>query len=149
MSKLETTIARMKKLANNFIGLTFPHSKSGDDQDLVILKSAEVLVDGYTVILFFSISDYGDHLIQTFQIYPKNHIFLPFCLVCKLAKKFLGEKHVTLLELFGGNKKLYCWSVVTDQEGNPIENPYAHDREKREFEKFNFCLMRPEEVNFF
>jgi hypothetical protein len=148
MANLDATIKRMKKLAKNFIHLTFPCS-NGDDQDLVLLKSAEVLVDGYTIIIFYSISDYKDHLVKTFQIYPKNHSFLPFHIVCKMAKKFLGDKHVSLLEMFNNNKKLYCWSVVTNLDEEPIENPYSTNSEKREFEKFNFSIMYPEEVNFF
>ena len=148
MSNLDVTIKRMKKLAKSFVNLTFPHSK-GDDQDLVLLKSSDVLIDGDTVIIFFSTSDYTDHLVKTFQIYPKNHSFLPFHLVCKMAKKFLGEQHVSLLEVFSNNKKLYCWSVVTNLDEEPIENPNNSNGEKREFEKFNFQVMYPEEVNFF
>jgi hypothetical protein len=148
MNNLETIIKRMKKLAKNFIYLTFPHSK-GDDQDLVLLKTSEVLIDGYTVIIFYSISDYKDHFVKTFQICPKNHSFLPFNLVCKMAKKFLGDKHVSLLEILSSNKKLYCWSVVTNTSDEPIENPYSSNYERREFEKFDFSIMHPEEVNFF
>jgi hypothetical protein len=66
-----------------------------------------------------------------------------------MAKKFLGDKHVSLIEIFSSNKKLYCWSVVTNTSDEPIENPYSSNYEKREFEKFDFSVIHPEEVNFF
>ena len=66
-----------------------------------------------------------------------------------MARKFLGNNHVSLLEIFHNNKKIYCWNVVTDIDDKPIENPYSSGQEKREFEKFNFNIMHSEEVNFF
>ena len=148
MEKIISTIERMKKMAKNLTHLTFPKSPVGYDQDLVILKSSEIIVDGYELVMYFSISDYSNYKIKTLQIFPKNHYFLPFSVSCKLAKKFLGEKYISLLELFSGTKKIHCWSLVVDEEEVPIKNPYEINSEIKKFEDFNFYLMKADEINF-
>jgi len=148
MKKIISTIERMKKMANNLASLTYPKCLVGYDQDLVLLKSSEIMFDGYNIIVYFSISDYTNYKIKTLQICPKNHSFLPFNVSCKLAKKFLGEKKVSLLELFHGTKKIHCWSLVVDQKENPIKSPYEINYELQKFEDFKFYLMKSDEINF-
>jgi hypothetical protein len=148
MKKILSVIERMKKMAKNLTDITFPNCQIGEDQDLILLKSSEILVDGYETIIYFSISDYSNYKIKTLQICPKNHYFLPFNLSCKLAKKFLGKRYVSLLELFSGAKKIHCWSLVVNKKEEPIENPYETNSELQTFENFNFYLMKSDEINF-
>lgn len=148
MTKNEQIISRIKKIAFNLISLTFPKCNLGEDQDLVLLKSSEMLIDGYTLIVYFSIADYSIYKVKTLQIYPKNHYFLPFNISCKLAKKFLGSKNLSLLDMFSGNKKIHCWSVVENEKGEMIENPYELKSKIKKFENLKYYLMRSDEVNF-
>lgn len=146
---IQKTIDRMKKIGEMLAPKTFPHCELGDDEDLIFLKSTELLVDGYTLILFYSVSDYKDHKIKTIQIYSKDHHFLPFNIVCKMVKKFLGDKHVSLLEIFTNNRKVYCWTMICDKNDNPIVNPYDGYYIQKEFEDFNYYLMEPDKINFY
>ena len=139
----------MKKIGEMLAYKSFPRCKIGEDEDLIFLKSTEMLLDGYTVDLFYSVSDYGDHKIKSLQVCSKNHYFLPFNIVCKLAKKFLGEKHISLLELFIYNRKIYCWTTVCDKEDKPIISPYDGNYIEKEFEDFNYYLVEPDKINFY
>lgn len=149
MSNIQKTIDRMKKIGEMLSSKTFPNCELGEDEDLILLKSTEIVIDGYTVILFYSVSEYKDHKIKTLQIYSKNHYFLPFNLVCKIVKKFLGEKYISLLEVFSSNRKVYCWTMICDKEENPVMNPYDGYYIKKEFEDFNYYLMEPDKINFY
>jgi hypothetical protein len=146
---IQETIDRMKRLGEMMASKTFPNCDIGEDEDLIILKSTEILIDGYTVILFYSVSDYPDQKMKTLQIHSKNHNFLPFNIVCKVAKKFLGEKYISLLEILSGNKKIYCWTIVCDKKDAPIMNPYNENYIKKEFGDFNYYLMEPDKINFY
>lgn len=150
MSKqIQETIDRMKRLGEMMSSKTFPNCNIGEDEDLIFLKSTEILIDGYTLILFYSVSDYSDHKIKNLQIYSKNHSFLPFNIVCKMAKKFLGDKYISLLELFYNNRKIYCWTMFTDSRDNPVVSPYDGNYIKKEFGDFNYYLMEPDKINFY
>lgn len=146
---IQKTIDRMKKLGETLSSKTFPNCEIGEDEDLILLKSTEILIDGYTLILFYSVSDYHDHKIKTLQIYSKNHHFLPFNVVCKMAKKFLGEKYISLIELFVNNRKVYCWASICDEKDNPVMNPYSNQYTEKEFEDFNYFLMETDKINFY
>lgn len=148
-NNIQTLIDRMKKIGEMLSSKTFPNCELGEDEDLILLKSSELLIDGYTIVLYYSVSDYGDHKIKTLQIYSKNHYFLPFNLVCKIVKKFLGSKYISLLEIFSNNRKVYCWTMICDKKDNPIMNPYEGYYIKKEFEDFNYYLMEPDKINFY
>lgn len=150
MSKyIQETIDRMKRLGEMMASKTFPNCNLGEDEDLILLKSTEILVDGYTIILFYSVSDYSDNKIKTLQVYSKNYNFLPFNIVCKMAKKFLGDKYISLLEIFTNNRKIYCWTMVCDKQDNPIMNHYDGNYIQKEFGDFNYYLMEPDKINFY
>ena len=74
---------------------------------------------------------------------------MPFGLICKLAKRFLGSHHLSLVELFKDNRKIYIWSVCVDRRGRPIQAPYEIDTEECNFEGFNYLYMQPNQVNFY
>jgi hypothetical protein len=148
-NKVEEAINRMKKIAQSLVSKTFPNVSMDYDQDLIVLKSSEILIDGYTVVVFYSISDFKDHKIKSLQIHSKNHQFLPFNVACKIAKKFLGNKYISLIEIFSNNRKIYCWTQVCDEKENPIMNPYSGEYEHKEFGDFDYYLLEPNNVNFY
>jgi len=149
INKIEETIKRMKKLAQMLIPKTFPNVSMNYDQDLLMLKTLELIIDGYTIVVFYSISDFKDHKIKSLQVHSKNHQFLPFNVACKIARKFLGNKYISLIEIISNNRKIYCWTQVCDQEENPIMNPYNGEYEHKEFGDFDYYLMEPNSVNFY
>lgn len=149
--KLEEVIESMRAMGDMLIPYNFPLvlSPITAEDDLAILKQKQVLVDGYPIMLHFQKADYRTHLMETLQIYGKNSPFLPFNLVCKLARRFLGTHHLSLVEIFKDNRKIYIWSVCVDRTGRPISAPYEMESEECDFEGFNYLYVQPNQVDFY
>jgi hypothetical protein len=149
--KLEQIIEHMRTLGDMLIPFNFPKSPLSNtmEDDLAIFKQREAIIDGYPIIIHYQKSDYEKHLMETLQIYGKNSPFLPFNLICKLAKRFLGSHHLSLIEIFKDNRKIYIWSVCVDRRGRPIPSPYELETEECDFEGFNYLYMHPSQVNFY
>lgn len=147
--KLDEIVDNMRKLGEMLIPYNFPLAPITLEDDLAIFKERETVVDGYPIILHYQKSDYQKHFMETLQIYGKSSPFLPFNLVCKLAKRFLGSKHLSLVEIFKNNRKIYIWSVCVDKEGQAISSPYDTETEDCQFEGLNYLYMQPNQVNFF
>ena len=75
--------------------------------------------------------------------------FLPFVVICKMAKTFLGDAHLSLVELFKGNRKVYCWAVNVTHDGKPVRSPYSSKVEECSYEGFSYSYMQPSQVNFY
>jgi hypothetical protein len=148
-SRLEEIIESMRTLGDILIPHNFPRVPLSMEDDLAILKQKEVIVDGYPVVLHYQKSDYTQYLIENLQIYGKNSPFLPFNLVCKLGKKFLGSHHLSLVEVFKENRKIYIWSVCVDNRGRPIPLPWEKDTEECIFEGFNYLYIQPNKIEFY
>lgn len=149
--KLEDVIDNMRALGDLLIPHNYPKAPllSTSEDDLAILKEREITVDGYPIFLHYQKADYDTHLMETIQIYGKNSPFLPFNLVCKLAKRFLGSHHLSLVEIFKENRKIYIWSVCVDKRGRPIPFPFEEEIEDCEFEGFNYSYMQPNQIYFY
>lgn len=149
--KLDEIIEGMRELGDVLIPYNYPKAppQMTLEDDLAIFKHKEAIVDGYPIILHYQKADYENHFLETLQIYGKNSPFLPFGLICKLAKRFLGKHHLSLVELFKDNRKIYIWSVCVDRRGRPIAAPYEIDTEECNFEGFNYLYMQPNQVNFY
>lgn len=147
---LDEVIQNIRSLGEMLVPHNFPlvPLMVGED-DLAVLKERELIIDGYEIVVNYQKSDYADHLLETLQIYGKNSPFLPFNVICKLAKRFLGSHHLSLVELFRHNRKLYIWSVCVDRTGKPLPAPYDQDTESCEFEGFNYLYLQPNQVNLF
>lgn len=150
-SKLEDIIDNMRALGDMLIPHNFPKAPllMTTEDDLSIFKQREAIIDGYPVLLHYQKSDYDAYLMETLQIYGKNSPFLPFSLICKLGKRFLGSHHLSLVEIFRDNRKIYIWSVCVDRRGRPIPVPWEPDTEECVFEGFNYLYMQPNQVNFY
>lgn len=151
LPSLEEIIEGMRAVGDVLIPYNFPKSPPPTtlEDNLTLFKEREVIIDGYSIFLHYQKADYDVHFLETLQIYNKNSPFLPFNLVCKLAKRFLGPHHLSLVELFKDNRKIYCWSVCVDDRGRPIQSPYDLETEDCQFEGFKYLYMQPNQVNFF
>lgn len=149
--KLEEIIECMRTFGDMLIPFNFPKTPLSNtmEDDLAIFKQREAIIDGYPIIIHYQKADYEKHLMETLQIYGKNSPFLPFNLICNLAKRFLGSHHLSLIEIFKDNRKIYIWSVCVDRRGRPIPSPYELETEECDFEGFNYLYMHPSQVNFY
>ena len=150
-SKLEDIIENMRALGDMLIPHNFPKAPllMTTEDDLSIFKQREATIDGYPVVMYYQKADYDAYLMETLQIYGKNSPFLPFGLICKLGKRFLGSHHLSIVEIFRDNRKIYIWSVCVDRRGRPIPGPWEPETEECVFEGFNYLYMQPNQVNFY
>jgi hypothetical protein len=147
---LDELIENMKAIGEMLVAYNYPKALPPLMEDeLAFFKEKEVVVDGYTLFIHYQKSDYRTHFLETLQIYNKYSPFLPFNLVCKLGKKFLGENHLSLIEIFRDNRKIYCWSVCSNKNGHPIPLQYDADVESCQFEGFDYLYMQPNQADFF
>lgn len=146
---LDLVIEEMRNLGNHLIPYNYPLVPQAEEDDIGPLKVREVTVDGYSLLLHYCKSDYDTHLVETLQVYGRNFPFLPFSLVCKLAQKFLGDHHLSLVELLKEDHKIYCWTVVVDRKGRPVPSPFNVKTESCEYDGLQYSYMLPNQVNFF
>jgi hypothetical protein len=146
--KLQEHVREMRGLGDVLVPYNFPKAPAEWEDTINILKAREITVDGYTAVVHYSKGDYDDHYLETLQILGKNSPFLPFHVVCKLAKSFLGEHELSLVEIFRENRKIYCWTLTVDMTGKPIPSPFEGDVEKCNYEGFEYGMLQPDQVNF-
>lgn len=147
---VDEIIENVRNVGEMLVPYNFPLSPPpGPVDDLEIFKTTEFMVDGYSLVTHYQKGYYHDHFVETVQIYGQITPFLPFSVICKVAKKFLGSHELSLVEKFQDNRKIYCWSVCVDESGKPIPSPYDVEVEKCSYEGFNYLYMQPNQVNFF
>jgi hypothetical protein len=137
-------------MGDMLVPYNFPLGDPNVEDDINPLKTTEVVVDGYPIVVHYSKADYGSHYLITFQVLGQNAPFLPFNVVVKLAKKFLGSKDLSLVELLKDNRKIYCWTVTMTKEGESML--LLQDEEDSEhciYEGFEYVYMRPDKVSFY
>lgn len=148
--KLDEIIDEMRSMGEVLVPYNYPKvSVNIWGDQLVIFKEREAIIDGYPLNIHYQKSDYDDHFLETLQIFGKTSPFLPFNVICKLAKRFLGSHHLSLIEIFREGRKLYVWAVCVDKTGRPIPSPYGSETEPCEFEGFNYLYMQPNQADFF
>jgi hypothetical protein len=146
-NKFENLVCRLKSIGDMLIPYNFPLNDPQVEDDIHPLKIIETTVDGYRLIIYFSKADYDNYFLETAQIFGVNMPFVPFCLVVKIAQKFLGNENLSLVEIPRSNRKVYCWSVCKDKNGSAIEYPYNIKIETCQFEGFEYFYMQPDQVN--
>lgn len=147
--KLDDVIAGMKSFGEFLMPYNFPRVSPTDEDEVNGIKSRETTIDGFNLTLYYSKADWKEHYLEILQISGKYTPFLPFSLVCKIGKKFLGEKYLSYVDFTREGKKVYCWTVVLDRSGNPINGPYKADVENCIYEGFNYTMLNPSKVNFY
>lgn len=146
---LDELIEKARRMGDVLIPFNWPLSYRGDDDALSILKTTSTIVDGYEVKIHFSKADHGSHFLETLQIFGEHTPFLPFNVVCKIARRFLGSKYLYLVELMQEQKKVYIWTICIDKQGVPIQNPQQKNAQVLDYEGFSYYLMDPKSVKFY
>ena len=147
---LEKVVAEMKALSEVLVPYNFPSPRFNDDEDdLGIFKSRFLFVDGYPIFIYYQKSDYNEYFVHTLQIHGAKSPFLPFNLICKVGKAFLGSTHLSLIEIFKEHKKIYIWSLCSDKSNNILEMPDSGSVEQCEFEGLRYTYVQPSAVDFY
>lgn len=146
---LDEIVREMKSLGDVLVPFNFPKMPlSGWEDDLGIFKAREVVIDGYSIFLHYQKSDYDDYLIETLQIHNRKSPFLPFNLICKIGRRFLGSKNLSLIEIYKEHRKIYIWTVCSDRQGNSVPIPNQPLTESCEFEGLQYTYMQPKNIDF-
>lgn len=118
-------VEEMKSLAQYLTSYTPPlHPR---DADISWLKSREICVDGIKILTNYSIADHGDLKPCILTMSAKNMPFLPFTIVCKVAKMFLGTEELTLYEYTKDGSKIYSWMLLL-RKNKPVCVEPASDK---------------------
>jgi hypothetical protein len=146
---MEKIIKQMRTLADQLMIYNYPSVSPQDEDEINILKFHETTIDGYSVILHFNKHDYNDHYLETFQVLGKEIPFLPFSLICKLAQEFLGDQHLSLVEVMKEHRKIYCWTITRNKDGTPRISPYEEEGKDCIYEGLKYNYLSPDKVNFY
>jgi hypothetical protein len=149
MSKFESKLDALRNLSLHLVPYNFPLGPVEMEYYISPLKKCEADVDGYSIVFHLNRASYGDHFLESFQVYNKYAPFLPFCLVAKTARKALGSHHLSLVEFYQDDKKIYCWSVCLDLRGRPTLSPMYDRCDSKVFEGFRYSYMLPEQLNLY
>lgn len=147
--RLATLVEKMRSFGEFLVPYNFPRVPQEEEEAINCLKTRDVHVDGYNLILHYSKAEYEHNYVETLQILGKYSPFLPFGLVCRIGKRFFGEEYLSLVEIFKDNRKIYCWTLITDREGTAVPNPHQGELDRRIYEGFSYRLMNPSNVNFY
>lgn len=155
-TSLERHIREMRVLASLLSPHSFPEVSPKDEEVIAPLKQREVSVDGYDVVVFFSTCSYGQVRLETLQLYGKDFSFLPFTVICKLARRFLGDEGLAYVEVMhhgkdggfdGDSRKIHIWTVYY-ADGQRISSPFAKELKSCHFDGLRYAQMTRDEINF-
>jgi len=147
--KLERHIREMKAFGEFLVPYSFPMVSPEEEIDINFIKSREIEVDGYSVIVYYNKANWEKHYLETIQIIGLYSIFLPFYLICKIGKQFLGDQHLSLIEFYQNGKKIYCWTLMKDKNDNPCQNQLNQDVRSRSYEGLEFDSITLDKINFY
>lgn len=136
----------MKTMSNRLVHLTFPKVDFKDEQEVLILKQRNMTLDGYELLVCYSKADYGEYFLESLQVQSLYAPFLPFTMVCKIGRAFLGCQHLSYIEFFRNNRKVYCWTVKSRDE-----RPLPPDKKTKPgiYEGFEFNILQPGAVDLY
>jgi hypothetical protein len=142
---LDDNIREIKSFGNFLMQYSRPKVSQEDDADIDVLRMREITIDGYSLVIHYVKSDWLMHYFEVLQITGKYTPFLPFSLVCKIGKKFLGDKHLSYLDIMKEDRKTYCWNLATDKTNNPIPSPYKNMSlsDDCEYEGLSYKCLNP------
>lgn len=132
---LQQHVLEMRKMAQTLVPFTFPQATIDAEQKIVFLKQRQIVLDGYDISISLSKADYSDgNFIESLQICSAHAPFLPFHVVCKIGRAFLGEDHLAYAEFFKRGCKTYCWTLRYQEEDKIPPTERAEDAEYEGFE---------------
>lgn len=143
---LRQEIDEMKAMAERLVPLTFPLVKFTEEQEVLLLKQRTVVVDGYPMLLCYSKADYEDYLLESLQVQSSYSPFLPFWMVCKVGRAFLGRHHLAFVEFFKNHRKVYCW-MAKSRDGRRLHA--EKNTVPASYEGFRYYKLNPNEVEVF
>jgi|694.fasta_scaffold08002_13 hypothetical protein len=143
---LKTHIEEMKRMAETLVLNTFPLSSVDDEEDVLLLKQKTISVDGHEIFICYSKSNYGTFFLESLQIQPYYTPFLPFTIVCNLGRAFLGDVNLCYAEFIKNNKKIYCWTIRSNN--GQLLKPDSETK-KGNFEGFEFNILLPGSIDLF
>jgi len=149
IENFDKVVSEIKNFGNFLIPYNFPKTSSSAEEDLNCLKLRDVHVDGYHVILHYNKAEHEDHYVETLQVLSKYSPFLPFSVVCKIGKKFFGDECLSLVEFYKDNRKIFCWTFVTDHDNKPVAGPYHIEDAYFTYEGLRYRWVDPKQVNFY
>lgn len=136
---LEKTVEEMQRLAEMLITHTFPLVSIEEEQEIVWLKQRQIKIDGYDISVSLSKALYPDNNgIDSLQICSVRTPFLPFNMVCKVARAFLGDDYLGYAEFFKRGCKTYCWTLRYQLD---IKIPPTDRSEEAEYEGFEYRVL--------
>lgn len=143
------TIEEMKNLGDTLVPYNWPQNNPRLEGDLNLIKTRQIEFEGYSIIVHFSRADHDSTYVETLQIFGSKVPFLPFDMVVRLGKLFLGSAHLSLVEFIKENRKIYCWTVTLDKEGRPIPAVNAPRTESCLYDNWRYEYLYPHQVNFY
>ncbi len=146
MSELAKSVDNMKTVARFLVPYTFPKVPFGQEQEILALKHRSMTIDGYDMSVCYSEADYGQYTLKSLQVQSEHSPFLPFHLICKVGKIFLGSRGLSYIEFFRNNRKVYCWTVKS-KNGSLL--PPGKKTKPGYFEGFEFRILHPGSVDLF
>jgi len=151
-SPLDEIIQSMRSVGEILIPHNYPKSVPpplGKEDELLLFKKKSVVVDGYNIDIYYQKSDFDDYFAETLQIYAQYCPFIPFNIVVKLARKFLGGHNLSLVEIYREGRKIYVWTVYVDRSGRPMKFPFDIPVEDCDFEGTKYSYMLPTQFHIF
>ena len=146
MGNFNESVDNAKKMARSLIPYTHPRVHYLEEQEVLLLKQRNLTVDGYEALILYSEADYGKYFLKSLQVQCANGPFLPFTVVCKLGRIFLGSDNLSYVEFYKNNRKVYCWTAKYRGENVlPPESQTTHGS----YEGFQFRILHPSSVELF
>jgi len=120
-------VKETKSFGNFLMPYNQPKASPEDEEDINFFKTKEAVIDGYSIVTHYSKNDWPTHYMEVLQVTGKFTPFLPFSLICKIGKKFLGDKYLSYVDFIKDSRKTYCWTLATDKTNNPMPAPYRKE----------------------
>src|SRR3954469_8090995 len=110
-------INQMKGMADILVDYSFPTVSPIDEEAISILKQRIFIIDGYEVTIYYSKSEYKNEVsLKTVQVYSRTMTYLPFRLLCKIAKMFFGNEEPGYMDVSDSrvygtpeSRQVYIW----------------------------------------
>lgn len=143
---LKQKVEEMKGMADMLIPYTFPKVTFSEETEVLPLKQRNVTIDGYELVLCFSKAKYDNYYLESIQIQSFHSPFLPFTLVCKIGRAFLGEENLSYIEFFRSGRKVYCWTL---RSRNGRSLPPGNKTKPGSYEGFAYNILEPGSIELF
>ena len=131
-------------MASLLIPHTIPKVSFEEEQEVLFLKQRSVTIEGYDLVLCFSKADYDKYVLHSLQVQGVYHMFLPFEVVVKTGRAFLGDRHLAFIDFIKGGRKIYCWTV-RHREDTTV--PPTSKSTKTNYNGFEFSLLKPGSID--